>query len=470
MSLSPLPTTGRTPALAACALAATAAMVTLPLAPEPAHAGGFFIPPHGVRVLGRGGAGVVGVWDLNALWYNPALLAGIETDNLVLVDATVARQAVTFSRAPRLLDNGEQLTFAPVDNDAAPLPIPQVGFASSFGVKGLHVAFGAFAPNGASSKYPIDGPQRYTIIDSEGSLFITTELAAAYQVTDWLWVGAGVQNMTVTLRLVNKVSGYPGAIGDAEDPDLDILLQTEGSAPFNLSGNLGAFIEPTDGLQFGLSVQLPVHIKDDDARVTQRLPDHVLFDQAEIKGDTVSSEFDFPWIFRGGVRYEAPSWDVELDVVHERWSSLDAIRTTPQGIEVQNVPGLGTIPVGALNIPRHFQDLWSLRLGSDVEVLKDVWTVRGGVALEQSAVPTRTLSVLQVDMNKLAIGLGASYQPAKDIWVDFGYAHVFYASADVTDSEVRQLNPTNAEGAVVVGNGRYEASADLGGAGVRIGF
>ena len=467
MQLNPRGERRRRRALTLCLLAFVSALALV--VPTPAEAGGFFLLPHGARTLGRGGAGAVGVHDLNALWYNPALLGGVE-GNLLMLDATLVGQSVTFSRAPRTLDNGDVITYQPVDNEASALPVPQLGFATDLGQPDLRLALGAFAPNAAASKYPVKGPQRYTIIDTEGSTLLTVELAAAYRLTDWLWVGAGFQNVIVNLRLVNMVSGYPGAVGDPEDGDFDILLQTELAAVFNPSGNLGVFVGKPEGIQFGLSAQLPVQIKDDEAKVTQRLPDHVLFDQAEIKGDTVAGEFDFPWIVRAGVRWAAPRWDVELNLVYEGWSTLDKIRTTPDNIEVENVPGVGTIPVGALSINRDFQDLFSLRLGGDFEVVPEVLTLRAGAAVEQSAIPTKTLSVLQVDANKLALGLGATIVAADGVEIDVGYGHIFYETTEVTDSAVLQLNPTNPKGAIAVGNGTYEASADLFGLGVRYGF
>lgn len=442
------------------------ALLLLTLAASPAAAGGFFIPPHGVRALGRGGAATVGVWDMNALWYNPALLGGIDGEVHLMADATLVSQRATFQRAPRTLDSGQEIRFPEVSSEASPLPIPQLGGAWRMGTERFVLGAGFFAPNGAAGKYPESGPQRYTLVDSSGSFFASAEVAVAWRARDNLWVGAGVQNMFLNLRLVNVVSASPGFVGDPEDSDFDALLKAEIQSLWNPSGNLGVWYEPVDGLQLGLSAQLPTHVHDPEAKVTQRLPSHPLFDQATVEGDTIGVELDFPWVLRGGVRYAAPTWDVEANVVYERWSSLDSIRTTAKGIKVDNAPGLGAIPVGAVNVPREFQDTWSLRLGGDVQVAPG-WTARAGAMVEQSAIPTRTLSVLQIDMDKLVLGVGGSWEVTQGVSVDVGYAHTFYASQDVSDSIVKQLNPTNEEGSVVVGNGRYEAAADLVGVGVR---
>jgi long-subunit fatty acid transport protein len=173
-------------------------------------------------------------------------------------------------------------------------------------------------------------------------------------------------------------------------------------------------------------------------------------------------------ILRGGLRYEAPRWDVEIDAALEFWGVFDQINTTPKDIEISGLePGLGSVSVGPLNVPRLYENALSIRVGGDYEAAIDRLWLRAGALWEQSAVPTKTLSVLQVDSDKLAIGLGATLRVGPSLRIDVGYSHIFYAARDVTDSVVEQLNPTNPEGAVVVGNGAYEASGDLFGIGAR---
>jgi long-subunit fatty acid transport protein len=265
-------------------------------------------------------------------------------------------------------------------------------------------------------------------------------------------------------------SGYPGFVGDPEDEDMDILLETNLGSYFNPSANVGAWVEATDGLEFGLSVQLPIHVEDEEAQVAARMPSNPLFDDAEMRGDTVKGSFDLPLIVRSGARVVGHTWDAELDVVYERWSVFEEIPTDPLNLEIINAPGIGTIPVGAMSVPREFEDTLSVRLGGDYSMVPDVFTLRAGGFWEQSAVPTKTLTVLQVDMDKVGFGLGGTWGPSQGVDVDFGYTHIFYFTAEVTDSKMRQLNSTNPEGTTVIGNGTYEASADLLGVGVRVGF
>ncbi len=445
------------------------ALVAALLWSSAAVAGGFYTPPHGVRTLGRAGAAVAGFSDLNALWYNPALLAGIEGHH-VMVDLTLVSQQMTFERAPRLLPNGEQRFHEAVSNDAPPAPVPQLGYASNFGLDGVVFAVGAFAPNGATGRFPETGPQRYTLVSSEGSFLLALEVAIAVKVNDWFWIGGGIQNNMVSLNTINVLSGFPGTIGDPEDPDFDILQRTTVTSLFNPSANMGIKLMPSPSWSVGLSAQLPVRVEDKQAVVETRLPTNPLFDEAVVNGDTVEGAFNLPFILRAGVRYQQPRWDIELDVTAEFWSTLDEIEITPNNIEIENVPGVGVIGVGALNIPREYQNNFSVRLGGDWEVLVDKLTVRAGALYETTAIPSKTLSVLMLDMDKVAATVGLSWQLSPTVAMDLGYGHIFYLGGEVDDSVVVQLNPTNPEGAIVVANGNYEASADLFGLGFRFDF
>ena len=74
------------------------AALTLSLVPE-ALAGGFEIPDHGARAMGRGGAYTVGAKDLTAAHYNPATMAKFRGTRL-MISHTSLHQSMKYSRAP----------------------------------------------------------------------------------------------------------------------------------------------------------------------------------------------------------------------------------------------------------------------------------------------------------------------------------------------------------------------------------
>jgi long-chain fatty acid transport protein len=419
--------------------------------------------------MGRAGAAVAGAPSLNALWYNPALIAGLpDGKHEFLLDTNLVYQSVEFARETRVYANGTTRQFVPVENEATPIPVPQIAYSSDFGLEDIHFAFGVYGPNGANAKYPINGPQRYIIVDTEGSLIFSQQLAVAWEPTPWLRVGAGLVNHSFILRRVVILSGFPGFAGDAEDEQFDILLSTEANVPFNLTGVFGIWGEAPGGVELGASFLLPRHVQDEETKVLQRLPFHPLFDNSAVVGDTVTSDFDLPAFLRVGARLVRPGWDIELDFVYEFHSGFKEIGTEPNAISVTGVPGIGEIPVGDLDIPRNFKDTFSLRLGGDYEILGGEVTLRAGALYESSAIPTETLSVLQIDADKIGLCIGGTWDPSASISVDFGYTHLFLSETEVTDSIMKQFNPTNPEAAIVVGNGTYNSAIDMFGLGLRL--
>ena len=432
-------------------------------------AGGIYNPPHGVKTMGRAGAAVAGPSDLNALWYNPALIAGLpDGSHELLLDANLVYQAVRFERAPRTFRNGRTQYFRPVHNDATPIPVPQIAYSSDFGLETLHFAVGMYGPNGANSKYPVDGPQRYVIVDTEGSLIFATQLAVAWEPQEWLRVGLGLVNHTFILKRALVVSAAPGFVADPEDEEFDALLISEANSPFNPTAIVGAWAAVPGGIELGASFLFPKHVVDDETIVEQRLPSHPLFDDASVKGDTVSAAFDLPAFLRTGVRYVQPRWDLELDVVWEIHSGFKKITTEPNNITVDGIPGIGETEIGSLDVPRNFEDAFSVRLGSDFELVEGELTLRAGALYESSAIPSETNSVLQVDADKIALSVGGSWEASESVSVDFGYTHLFFFERQVNDSIMTQLNPTNAEAETIVGNGKYNVSVDMLGAGLRL--
>ncbi|MFB6262218.1 MAG: OmpP1/FadL family transporter [Bradymonadaceae bacterium] len=431
-----------------------------------ARASGFYMPGRGVRPMGRAGAYVAtSDGDLNALWYNPANLAGIEELTLT-VDLAVIGSFSSFDRAPRTTESGETKTYREVSNSAAPKPDPQVLIGGPTPVEGLTWSAGVYAPYAAPQTFPKDGPQRYALIDNSKSTMAWIHAAVAYQVNDWLRVGGGIQNMLAHFEYVNTASGYTGMYGRPEDRDLDILTKINVDDYFAPSGNLGATITPAPGLKTAVSVQFPFRVYDEDAKLQAKMPSHPSFDNAELSSNRVAGGLNFPLIARLGVGYRRETFDVELAAVYERWSTLQEIEVKPKAVEVENVPGVGAMPVSPLSIPKNWRDTFSIRLGGDVR-WSDTVTTRLGYAYETGAVPKSTMSVFSVDRDKHMIGGGMTYDWGR--WeLDASLGWYLLEDARITSSELRQINPVDTEDelATVIGNGKYEAMQVVGGLGV----
>lgn len=420
--------------------------------------------------MGRAGAYVAaGEGNLNSIWYNPANLGGL-TETTLMVDVGVINTFSRFKRANRRLANGESESFPTVSNDAPPRPDPQILVGGTTGVDGLTWAGGLFAPYAASLKFPRGGPQRYSLVDNSGSAIAFLGLSVAYEVNESLRVGAGVQNGISRFELVTVTSGYTGLFGRPEDRDLDIQTQLDFEDLFAPTGNVGLWYAPTDRFQLALSAQAPVRLFDETANIRVRWGSNPIFDQAELSRDTVAGGIRLPFIARAALRYEQNDFDVELTGVFENWSSFDDITVRPTGMEVENVPGIGAIPVTPLTVPQNWENAFSIRIGGSYQLAEPV-TLRAGYTYEMGAVPDEFLTVFNPDGNKHLFGSGVTYD-WNQFELDFSLAFYQVADRNIANSRQRQLNPLDAEDelATIVGNGQYRTSHLIVGSGLTYHF
>lgn len=447
------------------------AVLALALAlPNSAHAAGFYLPGHGVKPLGRAGAQVAhGQGDLNAIWHNPANLGGL-TETKLTVDLALIFLDFEFQRAPRELDNGETKTYSAVSSDAPPKPDPQILIGGPLPFDGMSWGFGVYAPYLSGHRFPETGPQRYTLVDNDASVMLFTHLVWAWELNDRIRLGLGFQNAPAQFVFINVTSAYTGLFGDPEDPDLDILTRITLTDLFAPSGNGGVVVGLSENLSAGLSFQLPVRFEDADAKLESRLPSNAAFTGAELSGDRIAGGLTFAPIVRFGLNWQAEDWDVELAGTYEAWSVFEEIEATPDEVAVENVPGLGGIPIGPLSVPQDWEDTFSVRLGSDI-ALTETFTVRAGYTFETSAIPDERYSVFLAEGNKHLIGTGFSYDFG-GLSLDAALGAWIIPERVITNSKVSQINPTDGdnEQVIIVGNGTYNQTYFAGGFGLNYAF
>jgi len=427
-------------------------------------AGGLYNPPHGAAPTGQVGAVTAGEATLHGAWYNPALMAGLP-DKSGLFDLTLVVPNQRYTRAPQLNAQNQLTRYPSVTNDATPTLAPQLGLAHSFGLERWRFSVHGFAPNGVGSRYPERGPQRYQLIDTEGSVVWMTSLSVAYRAGSRYWLGGSLVNTSMSLRQVLMASAYPGFLGAPDDPAFDALVQTRGSSLVNLSAQLGARVL-FGPVTLGASLWLPTHVRFDELQLKQRLPSHPIFDGAYVDGTQAIMEVSLPMIARLGARYSAQLWGAELDLVYEDHSALQSINTYPQGIFVRDVAGGLDFEVTETSVPRRFTETWSVRLGGDWRALEEL-TLRAGVGWEQAANPDEALTIAAFDSDKWLVSLGASWELGA-VTLDLGYALTLLSDRVTQQSVIKQVNPLNPSGAQQVGAGLYQGQLHMLSLGVRV--
>ncbi len=454
-----------------------------------ARAAGLYFSERGVRPLGRGGAFTAGADDLNAIWYNPA---GVyDSGTSILFDAAwlafttdYTRRAIVRQRDPNtgeVVSTFEQ-TFPSVEGSSLAVPIPTLA-----GSLKVHddwvVALGLLAPYSAVTSYPaeVDGepsPSRYSLITLDGSLLAVVGAWVAYAPNDMWRFGIGLQALAGSFvgTLMFNTCVPDRFLCAPEQPEWDALTQLDVGPIFAPSGNAGVQFIPHPDWRVGLAFQAPFVVRA-PGTVRVRLPEAPIFEPARVEGEDVSVGFELPWSLRWGVEYRpiAPL-ALEVDGSWEGWSIHDAIRVTPEGVQLRNVPAFpDPTPIPPQAIPRNFHDALSIRGGAEYGLdAGDVTVIfRGGASYESSAIPPEYMSVLTVDIDKITLGLGGGL--AYGGWrFDVVYAHVFGQDVEVDPRTAKSpvLSPleANVPEPHTVNGGSYSARANVIGVGLRYAF
>ena len=415
-----------------------------------AAAGGFEIPDHGARAVGRGGAYAVGAKDLTATYYNPATMAKFRGTRFMLSHNSI-HQAMTYTRAPLSagwVDSGgnslEGTAFSPVSDRQKWFLLGAFGAISSdFGLE--NATFFASMHGPAAS-----GAHDYRPYASQSFMLTEMEVLSVYFNAGGAWkyhskktdrdvfgIGASIgYAMLPVMRygLVTDSSSLTGTdatnfapIPDPESTQLETTLVLKDMT--GITGNVGFWYRPIDALEIGISGKvIPTIFR----------PEGTLeVDKETLVTDEVKAsmkKITMPVNLRGGLRYvhmkgERELFDIEANVVWENWSQIKSYDLTFDG----SVAGQALLP---LSLKKNWKDTVSVRLGGDYNVIEDHLTVRAGGFFETGAVQEDYAHLDFPSFNRGGVGLGLTAGiPGAEFSV--GYSHVFQATQNVSEASAK---------------------------------
>jgi long-chain fatty acid transport protein len=216
----------------------------------------------GSEQMQRGGAWVARASSPNAVYYNPAGLAGQDTrlslDLNVIFDHTcmtrvLAASDTTNEKAVLSTDptDPRSALFPRVCNDIAPFPNPQLAF-NFRATERLGIGIAVLGPNASgANNWPefvgnnAPAPQRYLLLKSAGTQLNPT-IGAGYEVTDGLRIGASFIWGIARLKLTNANAALNSDNSDPSVNDVKALAQVRDW--FIPGFTLGANYSPIDEL------------------------------------------------------------------------------------------------------------------------------------------------------------------------------------------------------------------------------
>jgi long-chain fatty acid transport protein len=388
------------------ALASTSALVAL--APSAVSAGGFALRDHSAYGEGVAFAGIAAGGSLSSMYWNPATMTAVERFELEAVGAGIFPDVEIDPVAPTptlpLGDSG------PLGQDAF---VP-AGFAAYRVGEQLVLGVSVSAPYGlvTAPDVPWAG-QTYSLTSKAMSLNVAPTVA--FEVTDWLSIGAGVEAQYFDARVraaILPVAGSP--IGELTGDDVGFGF------------TLGMKVEPVAGTEIGLGFR---------SMVSHEL-EGSFFVPGLVPETGITADLDLPEVVSLGIRQRiTDSFRVLGGVEWTNWSRLSgdvAVIDEATGLPLD----LNLGQPGAQGLPFFYDDGWFFSLGGEVDVNERL-TLRSGVGWEVSPVDDDSRNTQVPDDDRLWLSAGGSFQATRNVAFDLGYTFLTTFGTEIA------IDPTN---------------------------
>ncbi|HYE80336.1 MAG TPA: outer membrane protein transport protein [bacterium] len=370
------------------------------LAGEGAMAGGFQVNLASQKNNAMGHVGTGLALDQGSIFFNPGALTFVR-DRGVVVGASVA-----IARTAYRNEQGQDYLFK------HPMSTPFQIYAG-FGPKEgrWRAGLGIYTPAGSTLAYGREWSGRYSLTDIR-LIAGFIQPTVAYQVTDWLGIGAG---FVYGIGYVNLEKDILAPFADPATSRAHIKLESEKPAS-GIGFNAGIYLQPTEKLSVGVSYRSKVDMKveKDAGKVTvTNLPDvSAIRDNFAGAGKGFSATLPIPATTSVGVGYRV-SEDLTLaaDFNFVQWSAYEALE-----FNFEDKIGGSTTSRSV----RDYQDVWIARLGASYRVV-DALTLRAGGYFDKSPVRDGYITPETPDGDRLGLTGGLTWHAGEKVDVDLAY-------------------------------------------------
>jgi len=391
-------------------------------------AGGYAIPQQTTKSVGVSNAITAGVNDPSAVYYNPAALTEVKGNQILGTINYINVQSNVQNSGSRSI-NRQAHNFIPTF--FANFHIPESKFT---------LGLGFYTPFGLSVDYDEDAFTRYAVIEGEISPYYING-AIGWRPNELIAIGAGVSYVGASATLSRAI--FLGALG-LPDARAKITGRTQ-TATFNL----GLLLKhPNLPLKFGLTYRGRAFLDLDGSKVKFQN-----FDGAETRTTVSKGSLVLPTVVSAGVNWQInPKWSLEFVYDWTKWNDLETFMFTfedPLPIAVPPVP-----PISSLTISADWKNTSTLRLGTHFQPNKS-WDFLAGISLDETPIPSRTLSPLVPGADQITLNAGVGYTWRK-LKLNFSYMAIFYQDRTVQNDILEAGIPPSAGGPSILGPDKYE--------------
>lgn len=401
-----------------------------------AHASGFALIEQNASGMGNAYAGAAALAsDASTIYFNPAGMSRLPGRQVVIAGHAI-RPSAEFTNTTSTLAAGQGV-LGDNGGDAGDWAFVPNAYLSWQINPTWHVGLGLNAPFGLKTEYSPTWVGRFHAIESEVKT-INVNPSVAFKVNETVSLGAGINWQRIDATLSNSVN-YAGGAAAACAPQpacqgptvaaLTAAGQNQGIGTVKGDDsawgfNLGALFNVTPSTRVGLAYRSALNYNltgtvafaNRPAALAAALPDGAIMASLKVPASASASV----------VHQLNPKWDLLGDISWTEWSS----------VQVLNV--VRTSGVLLTTTPLNWNDTWRFSGGVNYHA-NDAWTLRFGVAYDQSPVPDAFRTPRIPDNDRTWLAAGGQYRASKNTAVDWGLAYLF-----VKDSSVNLCNAAQA--------------------------
>jgi len=403
------------------------------LASGPALAAGFMVRENSAEGLATSHAGDGSrATDPHTVFANPAGMTRLQADGFEL-GAVGVLPSMTFS------GGATQAT------PAGPVPVAGNNGGDSFkaalvpnlyGVMrltdNLSAGLAVTAPFGNSSKYDSNWVGRYLGIKT---MAVSADInpAIAWQIDSAWSVGAGLSAQYFKLDVTSAIN--QAAIFGPGVPDASWRFK---ASDWAFGYNLGVLVD-LGGTRVGLTYRSSIHHKiEGDLDFTGASP------LLGMISGPASAKTQLPATTGLSITSEiTPDLSVSADVQFSQWSVFKNVTIESQNPPFPNVQG--------------YRDSWMVAVGG-VYKLDDQWSIKSGIAFDETPVTSRYRAVTLADTDRYLLGVGAEVKLTDSMTLEAAYGHSFAFNHPNMNSSVNNTDTITHSTTL---NGRYDVNVDL---------
>ncbi len=379
-----------------------------------AMAAGFALNEQSVSGMGTSFAGrSSSADDATTLFGNPAGMSRLK------------REEVSFGMAAiHAKTDIKNASGAPGSNDGDMVPFTAVPMG--YYVKPLDekwaVGVGVYVPFGLITDYESGFSGRYHGDYSEVRV-ITVQPTVSYRFNEKLSVGFGPTINRIDGQLESAVPPVLGA------SDSRVKIKGDDTA---LGFNIGMLYEFSPHTRAGLTYHSKVDYKlEGDTKITGNDPALGTFGANAYGKYDASLDLETPESIDFSLTHELnDQWTIYGGATLTRWSRLETIIVENEGV----APGPASGLFGTIEEEQDWHDTWSYALGAAYKLNKE-WTLRTGVALDQSPTNNTHRSPRIPTGDRTAASFGLAWNPTDDMTVDLAYSYLWEE-----DTKIRQAS------------------------------